>query len=32
MGKAKQVESQARNATEDMKDRMKLKGRAKAVT
>jgi uncharacterized protein YjbJ (UPF0337 family) len=32
MGKAKQVESQARNAAEDMKDKMKLKGRAKAVT
>jgi uncharacterized protein YjbJ (UPF0337 family) len=32
MGKAKQVESQARNAVEDMKDKMKLKGRAKAVT
>jgi uncharacterized protein YjbJ (UPF0337 family) len=32
MGKAKQVESQARNAAEDMKDQMKLKGRAKAVT
>jgi uncharacterized protein YjbJ (UPF0337 family) len=32
MGKAKQVESQTRNATEDMKDKMKLKGRAKAVT
>ncbi len=32
MGKAKQVESQARNAAEDIKDQMKLKGRAKAVT
>jgi uncharacterized protein YjbJ (UPF0337 family) len=32
MGKAKQVESQARNAAEDVKDQMKLKGRAKAVT
>ena len=32
MGKAKQVESQARNAAEDMKDQMKLKGRTKAVT
>jgi len=32
MGKAKQVESQARNAAEDIKDKMQLKGRAKAVT
>jgi uncharacterized protein YjbJ (UPF0337 family) len=32
MGKAKQVESQARNTAEDLKDNMKLKGRAKAVT
>ncbi len=27
MGKAKQVESQARNTAEDIKDKMKLKGR-----
>jgi uncharacterized protein YjbJ (UPF0337 family) len=32
MGKAKQVESQARNAAEDLKGNMELKGRAKAVT
>ncbi|MEA5534647.1 CsbD family protein [Crocosphaera sp. XPORK-15E] len=32
MGKAKQIESHARNAAEDMKDNMKLTGRAKAVT
>jgi uncharacterized protein YjbJ (UPF0337 family) len=32
MGKAKQLESQAFNAAEDMKDKMKLKGRVKAVT
>jgi len=32
MGKAKQVESQARNTAEDLKDKMKLKGRTKAVT
>jgi uncharacterized protein YjbJ (UPF0337 family) len=32
MGKAKQVESQGRNAAEDIKDKMKLKGRAEAVT
>jgi uncharacterized protein YjbJ (UPF0337 family) len=32
MGKAKQIESQARNTAEDIKDNMKLKGRAKAVT
>lgn len=32
MGKAKQVESQARNVGEDIKDKMELKGRAKAVT
>ena len=32
MGKAKQVESQARNTAEDIKDKMKLKGRTKAVT
>jgi uncharacterized protein YjbJ (UPF0337 family) len=32
MGKAKQIESQARNAAEGIKDTMKLKGRAKAVT
>jgi uncharacterized protein YjbJ (UPF0337 family) len=31
MGKVKQIESQARNAGEDLKDSMKLKGRAKAV-
>ncbi|MDB9404490.1 CsbD family protein [Microcystis sp. CS-574] len=31
MGKAKQVESQARNTAEDIKDKMKLKGRTKAV-
>jgi uncharacterized protein YjbJ (UPF0337 family) len=31
-GKAKQVQSQASNAAADMKDNMKLKGRAKAVT
>jgi uncharacterized protein YjbJ (UPF0337 family) len=31
-GKAKQVESQARNVAEDLKDNMELKGRAKAVT
>lgn len=31
MGKAKQVESQALNTAEDLKDNMKLKGRAKAV-
>jgi uncharacterized protein YjbJ (UPF0337 family) len=31
MGKAKQVESQARNTAENMKDKMQLKGRAKAV-
>ncbi len=32
MGKAKQAESQARNAAADMKGRMELKGRTKAVT
>lgn len=32
MGKAKQVESQARNTAEDIKDNMKLKGRTKAIT
>ena len=32
MGKAKQVESQARNTAEDIKDKMELKGRAKAIT
>jgi uncharacterized protein YjbJ (UPF0337 family) len=32
MGKAKQVESQVRNAAEDVKDKTKLKGRAKAAT
>jgi uncharacterized protein YjbJ (UPF0337 family) len=32
MGKAKQVESRVRNAAEDVKDSMRLKGRAKAVT
>ncbi|MEA5509400.1 CsbD family protein [Crocosphaera sp. UHCC 0190] len=32
MGKAKKIESQARNTAEDMKDNMKLTGRAKAVT
>lgn len=32
MGKAKQVESQVRNTTEDIKDNMDLKGRAKAVS
>ncbi|PSB29523.1 CsbD family protein [Stenomitos frigidus] len=32
MGKAKQVESQARHAAEDVKDSMRLKERAKAVT
>lgn len=32
MGKAKQAESQVRNAAEDLKDQMQLKGRAKAVT
>jgi uncharacterized protein YjbJ (UPF0337 family) len=31
-GKAKQVESQARNTAENLKDNMELKGRAKAVT
>jgi uncharacterized protein YjbJ (UPF0337 family) len=31
MGKAKQVESQARNKAEDIKDSMSLKGRSKAV-
>ena len=30
-GKIKQVESQARNIAEDLKDKTKLKGRAKAV-
>lgn len=32
MGKAKQVESQVRNAAEDVKDNLELQGRAKAVT
>ncbi len=32
MGKAKQAESQVRNAAEDLKDQVQLKGRAKAVT
>jgi uncharacterized protein YjbJ (UPF0337 family) len=32
MGKAKQAESQVRNAAEDLKDQIQLKGRAKAVT
>lgn len=32
MGKAKQVESQARNAAEDMEDKMKLTGRTKAFS
>ncbi len=32
MGKAKQAESQARNVAEDTKDKMNLKGRAKAIT
>ncbi|GBF85779.1 CsbD-like protein [Aphanothece sacrum FPU3] len=32
MGKAKQIESQARNTAEDVKDKMQLQGRAKAVT
>ena len=32
MGKAKQVESKVRNKTEDIKDSMSLKGRAKAVS
>jgi uncharacterized protein YjbJ (UPF0337 family) len=32
MGKAKQAESQVRNAAEDVKDQFKLTGRAKAVT
>jgi len=31
-GKAKQVESQARNAVEDIKDKTQLRGRTKAVT
>jgi uncharacterized protein YjbJ (UPF0337 family) len=31
MGKAKQIESQTRNAAADMEDKVKLKGRAKAV-
>jgi len=31
MGKAKQVESQARNAAEDIKDQMKLKGAQEAI-
>ena len=32
IGKAKQAESQVRNAAEDTKDQLQLKGRAKAVT
>jgi len=32
VGKAKQAESQAINAAEDIKDNIKLKGRAKAIT
>jgi uncharacterized protein YjbJ (UPF0337 family) len=32
MGKAKQAESRVRNAAEDVKDSMRLEGRAKAVT
>jgi uncharacterized protein YjbJ (UPF0337 family) len=32
MGKAKQAESQIRNAVEDVKDQVELTGRAKAVT
>ncbi|WP_017293982.1 CsbD family protein [Geminocystis herdmanii] len=32
MGKAKQMESKVRNKTEDIKDSMSLKGRAKAVS
>ena len=31
VGKAKQVESQVRNSAEDLKDKAKLQGRAKAV-
>lgn len=32
IGKAKQIESQTQNLTEDMKDKVKRQGRAKAIT